>query len=510
MAATTPDHATPVALRPGEFGPTVAGGKPRSGGPDWIRLGMVAVSLVTSFMVLTGGYYGFLIWKANNDLSSGVSLVDLPSFDPVVGETALPAVETVELEDRKTILLIGSDSREGLSREQLAQIGTENVGTDLTDTIILLQVDPNTDAAAMLSFPRDLLVERCNGTTGKINEAFFIGEQQEDGLGPACLVSTIENLTQIHIDHYARVNFAGFVRAVDALGGVTFYVEEPMRDAWSGLDIPSGCVEFDGVSAIQFVRARHIDSDFGRIARQQRFAREMIKKATSLGTLLNPATVTSLVGSVSETLETDAEFGLGDMIDLVNSVKNISSGAVDGRTVPGVVGRWGEASVVRLVEDEAEVLFEAFRNGDLLPEGVGTDAAPIELGPANVIPVEVVNGGAAAGTADETAEVLEALGYTVSGTDQTANYGFANSTILYPENRQDHAELLAEALDITRLTMRTDDEEQLQLLLGTEFDPAEYAPPPPAPGEPPAETATPVPEATEQEFVGAALSEVTC
>ena len=516
MAATTPERAGDLAS--GVFGPTVAGGKPRNGGVDWLRFGMLVVSVVTAFAVFTGGYYAFILWRAQQNIGDLDLVINteggtsgFSAGDDADAPLELPSIE--DLEDRTTILLVGSDSREGLSQEQLQAIGTDNTGTDLTDTIILLQIDPNTDAAAMLSFPRDLLVERCDGSTGRINQAFYIGEQQGEGRGAQCLIDTITALTRIHIDHYARVNFAGFVQAVDALGGVTFYIDEPLQDRYSGLDIPSGCVEFDGVTAIQFVRARRLDSDFGRIARQQRFAREMVNKATSVGTLLNPARVTSLVSSVSDSLETDRGFGAGQMIDLLNSVRGISSGAVDGRTVPGYNSKWGEADVVRLLEDEADALFRAFREGDLLPEGVGTDGGVIELGPSNVIPVRVLNGEAPEGTGQETADVLETLGFTVAEIGNAPNYGFTNSQILYPEGRLDHAELLAEQLGGVMVSPSADDVDELQLLLGSGFDPADFAPEPDpteSVSETPAATEAPGEDASEEVFAGAELSDIEC
>ncbi len=515
MAASASDTPFDGALQPGVFGPSVAHGKPRNGGPDWMRVGLIAVVLVATFSVLmTGGYAGLVYWELRQVNSNAVDIVNGPEqgFAPATpGAGSLDVSGVEETVGRTNILLVGSDSRDGLTPEQLAAIGTEATGTDLTDTIILLQIDPATDTAAMLSFPRDLVVERCDGSRGRINQAFFIGEQQAEGLGPKCLVDTIEAESGIAIDHYARVDFAGFVQAVDALGGVTFYIEEPLQDRFSGLDIPSGCVPFDGVTAIQFVRARRIDSDFGRIARQQRFAREMINKATSVGTLLNPAAVAQLIGSVSDTLETDRNFGVRQMIELVDSVRNISSGAVDARTVPGYTGQLGEASVVYAVEDEAEALYRAFRDGDLLPDNVGTDAGPVELTPGNVVPVLVQNGSDADGLAEETAQVLTDLGFTVDETGTAPNYGFDNSLILYPPDRQDQAELLSETLGGIAINAGNGDMDRLTLILGGRFDPSAFAPEPVATTtETDDASATPVPEPSEEEFVGATLSEVQC
>ncbi len=486
MTASTSDPLFGGGIKPGVFGPAVVHGKPRNGGPDWLRVGLMSVALVAVFAVAIAATYAAVVVNEVQQVgTSGVNIKALPSetFQPAPeADAPLPVAEVEALEDRTTILLVGSDSREGLTDEQLQAIGTEDDGSNLTDTIILLQIDPATDAAAMLSFPRDLLVERCDGTTGKINGAYYVGELQGEGKGPLCLVETIKALTRIEIDHYVRVNFAGFVDAVDAVGGVTFYLDEPIKDRLSGLDVPDGCVEFDGVQALQFVRARHIDSDFGRIARQQRFAREMLKQATSVGTLANPVRVTRLISSISEVLETDRNFGARQMADLVSSMENISSGAVDARTVPAVIGSRpgpeGTESVVRQIKDEAEALYKAFRRGDLLPQGVGTDGAPAEMGPENIIPILVRNGTDTEGLADETAEVLQDLGFTVGDTDTAEAYGFESSLVLYPSDRKDQAEVLSKALGDIPINAGNGQVDELTLILGGSFDPQEFAPEP--------------------------------
>jgi LCP family protein required for cell wall assembly len=511
VAASTSDPRLHGALKPGVYGPTVAFGKPRDGGPAWGRIAVLLTGALTAVAVLlAGGYASLLWWELQEIERNGVEI--RPPDDGLAvagGVSEGPAPPTDPVEERTTILLVGSDSREGLTDDQLGAIGTHESPGDLTDTIILLQIDPETDAAAMLSFPRDLVVTWCDGRRGRINRAYSVGEERRPGSGPACLVDTIQDLTGIFVDHYVRVNFAGFVRAVDALGGVEFYVDAPLQDRYSGIDIEEpGCVRFDGVKALQFVRARRIDNDFGRIARQQRFAREMLAEATSVGTLANPGTVASLISSISDVLETDEEFGPSEMVDLLQSVRDISTGRVDGRTVPGHVGRLGDASVVYLDERPAEQLFAAFRSGDLLPEGVGTDAEPAALLPENTIPVSVQNGSGEEGLAEDAARVVEALGFTVADTGNAENYGFDSSLILYPEERQAHAEVLSEALGGIATNAGSGDADELTLILGDAFDPERFAPEDVDLDA--TETPDPEPTASETEFVGAEESDVTC
>lgn len=544
MAASTPDSVFDGGFESGAFGPRVTHGKPRNGGPDWLRLGLLSLAVVVLLAVVTTATYAGLVYNELRQLQAATVDIKADSAQTFAAhseaEQALEVPEVEPVEDRTNILVVGSDSREGLSEEQLRRIGTEETPDELTDTIMLVQIDPETDAAAILSFPRDLLVERCDGSIGKINGAYAIGEAQREGAGARCLVNTVTALTRIPIDHYVRVDFAGFVKAVDALGGVTFYLEEPIEERYSGLDVPSGCVEFDGVQALQFVRARRIDDDFGRMARQQRFAREMVDKATSVGTLVNPVRAASLIGSVSDVVETDTEFGPREMADLVTSLQDLSSGKVEARTVPAVPGWRGEVSVVRAVKDEAEDLYRAFRRGDLLPDGAADGGGSDELGPENLIPILVRNGTNTEGLAADTAEVLEELGFRVADTDTAENYGFDSSLVLYPPDREDHAEVLAAELGGIPINAGNSEGDHLTLILGQSFDPEEFVPEPvateplfasespgpsesPSPSESPrrsetadlyaseseSDDASPSPEPSET-FAGAELSPVEC
>lgn len=370
-------------LQPGRFGPRDYHGRPRNGGPDWRKLfaGLLGASFL-SVLGLAGTYAAlfFTEWNSLNTLDIKPSEIVFTPAPSVTEEVTFEPPDKVT--NRTTILLVGSDSRKGLSKEQLARIGTADDGSDLTDTIILAQLNPVTDQVAMLSLPRDLVVRRCDGTRGRINEAWFIGGLQGAEKGAACLVQTIERHTGIGIDHVMRVNFAGFVNVVDTLEGVDFAVDRDMRDRWSGLDIKKGCNHFDGVKAIQFVRARHIDSDFGRQARQQRFAREMINKATSLGTLTNPIKVASIINSASEAIETDTGLDAGRLVDIAWSMRHITADKLVAFSIPATNGRLGEAAVLFEDKAKAEEIYAQFRSGQLVEEpdptsapGMGTPAA---------------------------------------------------------------------------------------------------------------------------------------
>ena len=516
--------ASRTELPPGRFGPVLHGGRRRH--PGRVDLRRIALALVAAVAVLAlsaVGTAGALLVVSQRSMDQ----IDLGNVgdhnaggepQQAAGPEGVP-VEFEEVTEPTNVLVVGTDSRSNLTEEQLLALGTEDEGgTNLTDTIMLVQLDPERDAAALLSFPRDLYLPRCNGTKGKINAAYAIGEAIEPGGGPECLVETIEDYTDIPIDHYVQVDLAGFINAVDAIGGVTFYVEEPLQDVAAGLDIDAGCVTFDGAEALGFVRARKIDSDFGRIARQQRFLREMIDKVTSAGVLLNPVRLFALVQEVGASVTTDSGFGLAEQRDLAFSLRNISPESLDTRTVPGAISMVGDASVVIPDEERAERLFEAFREGSLIPEppqpAVPTEApteAPPALQPDEVEPLVVLNGVGTTGLATRTAALLESAGYTVASTGDADRFGIARTRVDYAPGERTDAEVVASTLAEIGVDARLvsgDAGDDLTVVLGEDVDadaiPTELP-------DPPQDTApTPLAPAETPDFSGAQVSERSC
>lgn len=362
------------------FGPSISGGRPGGGGVRWLRVGAAVASALIAVVVAVVSLNVAVFWQ-------GVASVERVAIDPP--PTALPLatdapadfvpLDVDPVTERTTVLLVGSDSRDGLTDAQLAAIGTTDHGSDLTDTVILLQLDPVADTARMLSFPRDLWVEHCNGRPGRLNAASAAGEAVlGEGLGASCLVTTVETMTGVGIDHYVRLDFAGFVQAVDAVGGVTFHVDEPLYDERAGLDLAAGCVDFDGVTAIQFVRARGLDSDLGRVARQQRFATELLDQLASVGTLANPMQLQQVVGAVSGALQTDDELGAGALLDLASSLTDLTGEGLASATVPVVDERIAGDAVLVAVPDLAEAAYAPFRDAvaPAEPAPPGTAATP--------------------------------------------------------------------------------------------------------------------------------------
>lgn len=410
----------------------------------------------------TAATAGALLWYGER----AITRVDVPGL-VAPGE---PVEGIEEITEILNVLVVGDDSRDGLTDEQLAALGTERVAGGRTDTVMLLQLDPAREHAAVLSFPRDLLVTRCDGSNGRINAAYGIGESNGTG-GAACLVDTVTDFTGIPINHYVEVNFAGFIDVVDVLGGVTMYIEEPgIVDRYAGLDLDSGCQTLDGTQALGFVRARKIDNDFGRMARQQRFVRELVSEIVSAGTLVNVPRMFAIVDAAGRAVETDSELSLSVMRRLAFSLRNLSAERLDTRVVPAVPRTIGGAAMVVAREDEAEELFAAFREGSIAPEELGREQ-PQAVDVADVPSLTVLNGVGVAGVAAEAAEELERKGFTVEETGNADRFGFHSTRVIHPRALREEAEVVAGAFDGAVLEVGSLDE-PFTVVIGSDYEPS--------------------------------------
>ncbi len=178
-------------------------------------------------------------------------------------------------------LLVGSDSRAGLTGDQRQELATGDSAGSRTDTIMLIHV-PRSGKAMIVSIPRDLYVTIPGQGPHKINAAFSFG-------GPQLLVQTIETLSKVHIDHYAEIGFGGFDKLVDAVGGVNICLDQRLRDPKAGLNLRAGCQDLDGRQALGLVRTRAFpDADLERVVNQRKFLSALMSKASGASTVLNP------------------------------------------------------------------------------------------------------------------------------------------------------------------------------------------------------------------------------
>ncbi|MCT2275299.1 LCP family protein [Dietzia cinnamea] len=255
--------------------------------PLWRRIGPLRIVGLVLALVLTLGVVTAL-W-ADSKLQRIDALTDYPGRG---GNT--PGTVT---------LLVGTDSREGLTPEQQAQLSTgseSDAGGKRTDTMMLVYTPRGGDRTMLISLPRDLLVNIPGYGENKLNAAYTFG-------GPPLLTQTLEQQTGVRIDHYAEIGFGGFAGIVDAVGGVDICIEEPIVDPLAGLDLAAGCQTLAGPQALGFVRTRYgfAEQDLQRVRNQRQFLGALMRESLSPGNLLNPFTAVPLLNSGAEAVTVD-------------------------------------------------------------------------------------------------------------------------------------------------------------------------------------------------------------
>ena len=311
-----------------------------------VRAAVRSMTALTSAAVLAGAGQ---VWSLQQQLDSQV----------VTSRAAIPMPRPTPVGTEFTALLVGLDARTdaGGNPLPLALLDALHAGPDEgqlhTDTIILLHVPAAAgEPAVAISVPRDSFVPIAGDRgTHKINSAYGYGmrdaedELRRQGItgaeldrrareaGRRTLVSTVEELTGASIDHYAEINMAGFVELTEALGGVPVCLNQPVRDSYSGVDLPAGPHVVSGTGALAFVRQRHglAYGDLDRIGRQQAFAAGLAQRVMAAGTLADPAAMRRLVGVVTRHVVLDAGWNLDQAL---SQVRRLSGDELRFHTIP--------------------------------------------------------------------------------------------------------------------------------------------------------------------------------
>ena len=351
-----------------------------------------------------------------------------PSPDPGAQRAVGPCADDV-----CNYLLLGSDSRKGLTPSEIDQFGSDTTigGENRADTIMLVHTDPNLQKAIIVSFPRDLWVNIPGHGYDKINAAF---EGGIEGGGPLLVAKTIHALTGLKINHYLYVDLAGFQGVVKTLGGVdmcisgenvntpgyvegesgSVYYPEPgyIADPYTGLHIKPGCRTLPPDQALAYVRARHLKCDaaapdFYRIGRQQQFMRALITKMLQPDELLQ---LPSRIRPILSNMKRDPDLNPADLAYLVGQLRGISTGAAEFRAVPGYGAYEGALAVIKM-DPSANQIFRAIRQGEALGDA-GTRLVNTPPSEANVV-VPVVDH-ASGGKVDGVEQILADAGFDVA------------------------------------------------------------------------------------------------
>ena len=342
----------PPASDPREPGDPFRGGQPYRGGGGgrrWRfwgqpgrhgrRIALIAGLVVLLLIVVAAGSYFWADGKLNKSVT-------------------LPA--TTASSAGTNWLIVGSDSRQGLSRTQRDALHVGSSGSSDSDSLMLLHMGG--PKPVLISIPRDSYVTIPGHGQNKINAALAYG-------GPALLVQTVENITGLRIDHYMGIGFDGLVSVVNTVGGVRICLQQGIQDSYSGVNLSKGCHNLNGTQALAFVRDRHsfATSDLQRIQDQRAFLQALLAKATSPGVYLNPFTAYPFASTAASSIAVDKGTSLYDLIRAGLALRGAQTGTVP---IANAAYPTSAGEAVLWNRTQALQLFEALQNNKPVPSGL--------------------------------------------------------------------------------------------------------------------------------------------
>ncbi len=355
--------------------------------------------------------------------------------------------------ERVNILLLGADTN--AARADQGEV-------PLSDTIIIATIDPATNKVGLLSIPRDLLVDIPGVGKAKINAAYSNGSVSDIG-GPGLVRATIEYNFGIKIDYYAVVDFAGFQKIVDTLGGVTLDVPTPIKDdAYPGekfnytrVAFQSGLQHMNGVQALRYVRTRHDDNDFARGNRQQQLLMALRQQSLSLGLI---AKAPDLISQLGDTVRTDLP--ASDVLKLAKLGTQIKSTDITSyNLLDATTSQWNPGEPYYLIPDWTKVhaildqmMPQSAKQSNAAAAGTASDQADLR---AQVL---VENGTFVNKLASRTATLLNDNGFlnvTIAQASDAGNY--PTSQVIDYSGNLETAKLIAETLGLPASSVQSGD-----------------------------------------------------
>ncbi|MGX7680070.1 LCP family protein [Jatrophihabitans sp. DSM 45814] len=436
-------------------------------------LGIQIVAAILSLVILVGSGWA---WAQYRSFSGNIKRIS------IAHDGSNAASKNIDGSDQN-ILIVGNDDRSTATPAELAQLGTTEDGGSLnTDTMMLMHVPADGSKATVISFPRDSYVDIPGHGKAKLNSAYTDGLQDSNGdkaAGASLLISTIENLTQLKIDHFVQVDLIGFYRISNAIGGVTVCLNNAMGPAksfgqvgdgfdsgfepngqfvysYSGINLKKGDNVIKGTQALAFVRQRHglPNSDLDRIKRQQYFLSAVFRKVASAGTLLNPLKLQNLLKAISSSLTMDSSL---NPLKLAQQMQNLQAGNVTFTTIPTSGFANEDVGSVVVVNTEAMP--------DFIDTLIGNSAATAlknakPASPASVT-VTVVNDANANGLENTNAAALRQAGFKTVIPPASSDV-LAKTTIRYATGQEAAAKavqaqvpgaVLERSADVTGVTL---------------------------------------------------------
>ncbi len=391
-----------------------------------------------------------------------------------------------ETQDPVNVLLLGIDQRPG------------EHGYFRTDTMILLHINPKTGDVGMISFPRDLWVEVPGYWETRINSAHVIGDAKEyPGGGPALAKKTVENFIGQPVDYYVRINFEGFRKLLEEIGCIDIDVPKLIDDptfpddnyGYDPLYLEPGHYCMDADLALKYARTRHVDSDFGRMQRQQQVIMAIKDKVLSTGELPHLVSrAPTLLNILSDSITTDMP--LSKMIALANvartlNLDNMRRLIINVNMVEPTITEKGASvllpkmDIIRAAVDEFFAADSETKNTPQNHADVQTKTEPSPTAPPTATTViqqdvrlVVLNGASHPGQEKELSDILIAHGYNVVGTGRADRSDYAQTQIIASDSAQITRQL-ADLLGVSDQNIRPGTPDQLQadivIIIGEDF-----------------------------------------
>ncbi|MER6269259.1 LCP family protein [Streptomyces sp900105755] len=311
-------------------------------------------------LVLGGAGVGYLYFKLNGNLKT----VDI---NQMLGSDRPAKVDN----GSENILVLGSDTRSGANKKLG---GGADDGSARSDTAMIVHVYKGHKKAAVVSVPRDTLIDRpactdAQGTSHSAATGVMFNSAYSTG-GAACAVKTVEAMTGIRMDHYLEVDFSGFQKLIDDLGGVQVTTTKAIDDRESHLDLKAGTHTLDGRQALGLVRTRHgvgDGSDLGRIQLQQAFVKALIDQVKQVGVFTSPKKLYDLADTATKAVTTDSDLGsVNSLIDFANGLKSIGSKNMHMVTMPVQYDPSNPNRVI-VAKAKAKLVWTALKNDRPIP-----------------------------------------------------------------------------------------------------------------------------------------------
>jgi LCP family protein required for cell wall assembly len=425
-----------------------------------------SVAALLSLLVLAGSGWGwYLVRVAEASVSRTDAIPDTGNSDVNGGDHAGQAMN---------LLLVGMDSREGLTAEQQAEFSTGDPdGVLNTDSMMLVHVPADGSGASFVSLPRDTYVAIPGHGDGRLNSAYARGynaaegsDAAKDAAGAQLLIQTVSQFTGLEIDHFAEIDLLGFINLSSIVGGVEVNLCQATSDPLSGADFPAGVQTISGADALAFVRQRHglPGVDLDRVVRQQVYIAGMLRNILSSDLLLDLGKQKAIVEHVGSSVTLDQ--GL-DIFDLAAQMQGVEPGSITFQTVPGLTPtRIDGADVLEPPgEEEVRTFFASLTASSSSAEP--TSAAPT-VSPGAVT-VSVLNGSGVSGAAATAADELSTAGFEAGS---GGNADPTDTTTVRHASGDDAAAALV-AAQVPGAAVAVDDSlpaGTVQLVIGTDYN----------------------------------------